>query len=97
MPGPWKEWKTKSRFPTLSTAPFKSRNNGEIFTFPPPRRGPPGKVENQPQVFHFPSSPRDDDNEFPSSNQTPRKEVGPYAASSFVTPLSLRSSGNPVS
>jgi len=30
----WKAWKTKSRFPTLSTAPWKSRKGGEIPTFP---------------------------------------------------------------
>ncbi len=29
----WKAWKTKSRFPTLSTAPWKSRKGGEIPTF----------------------------------------------------------------
>ena len=33
----WKAWKTKSRFPTLSTAPWKSRKGGEISTFPQPR------------------------------------------------------------
>src|SRR5206468_2374685 len=34
--GPWKPWKTKSRFPTVSTAPWKSL--GGIPTFPPLRR-----------------------------------------------------------
>ena len=33
----WTEWKTKSRFPTLSTAPWESRK-GEIPTFPQLRR-----------------------------------------------------------
>jgi hypothetical protein len=36
MPGPWKEWKSKSSFPTLSTAPWKSRKRREIPTFPQP-------------------------------------------------------------
>src|SRR5579862_3405569 len=31
--GPWKRWKTKGRFPTVSTAPWKSL--GGISTFPP--------------------------------------------------------------
>jgi hypothetical protein len=36
MPGPWKAWKTKDGFPTLSTVPWKSRRKREIPTFPPP-------------------------------------------------------------
>src|SRR5579871_1892714 len=36
MPGPWKAWKSKSSFPTLSTVPWKSRRKREIPTFPPP-------------------------------------------------------------
>jgi hypothetical protein len=36
MPGPWKAWKSKSSFPTLSTAPWKSRKEHEIPTFPQP-------------------------------------------------------------
>jgi len=34
MPGRWKAWKTKGRFSTLPTAPWKSRKPGEIPTFP---------------------------------------------------------------
>src|ERR1017187_4479341 len=30
MAGPWGEWKTKSRFPTLPTGPWKSRQHREI-------------------------------------------------------------------
>src|SRR6266700_357548 len=30
----WKAWKTKSRFSTLPSAPWKSRKGGEISTFP---------------------------------------------------------------
>ena len=33
----WKAWKTKIRFPKLPPAPWKSRKNGEIPTFPPLR------------------------------------------------------------
>ena len=32
---PWKLWKTKSRFPIAPTAPWKSRQQREIPTFPP--------------------------------------------------------------
>src|ERR1700682_3642276 len=55
MTGPWKEWKTKPRFPTLPTVPWKSGQPRQISTFPPPRLAPHGKVENQTQVFHFPT------------------------------------------
>src|ERR1035441_8506744 len=34
MAGPWGEWKTKSRFPTLPSGPWKSRQHREIPTFP---------------------------------------------------------------
>ena len=34
----WIEWKTKGRFPTRPTAPWKSRRGGEIPTFPQLRR-----------------------------------------------------------
>lgn len=37
MAGRWKAWKSKSSFPTLSTAPWKSRKGGEIPTFPQPQ------------------------------------------------------------
>ena len=36
--GPWKPWKTKNRFPTAPTVPWKSRRSGGIPTFPPLRR-----------------------------------------------------------
>jgi hypothetical protein len=36
MPVPWKAWKSKSGFSTLSTAPWKSRKQHEIPTFPQP-------------------------------------------------------------
>src|ERR1700689_1235465 len=56
MPGPWKAWKTKPRFSTLSPVPWKSRFR-EIPTFPPPQLAPHGKVENPKPVSHF-STPR---------------------------------------
>ena len=37
MAGPWKVWKSKSSFSTLSTVPWKSRKDREISTFPQPR------------------------------------------------------------
>src|SRR5450631_3903805 len=38
MAGPWKAWKTKGGFSTLPSAPWESRKNREIPTFPQPRR-----------------------------------------------------------
>src|SRR5215831_3689453 len=37
-PGWWKLWKTNPRFPTVPTAPWKSRKSGGIPTFPQLRR-----------------------------------------------------------
>ena len=53
MTGPGKPWKTKNRFSTVSTAPWKSCLVGKISTFPQPGCAPGGKVENQKQVSHF--------------------------------------------
>ena len=47
----WKAWKTKSRFPTLPTTLGNRIRDSHISTAPTRR----GKVENQPQVFHFPT------------------------------------------
>src|SRR5437016_1064514 len=69
MPGPWKEWKTKPRFSTLPTAPWKSRQPREISTFPQLRRAAPGKVENQNQVSTFPHATREDDDDSILKNQ----------------------------
>jgi hypothetical protein len=55
MAGLWKARKSTSSFPSLSTAPWKSRQQREIPTFPQPGVGPDGKVENQNQVSHFPT------------------------------------------
>jgi len=48
MAGPWKAWKTKPRFPPLSTVPWKSGPPRRISTFPPPRRF----------LFPFPQKPK---------------------------------------
>src|SRR5579871_4352270 len=41
-----------------------------------------GKVENQTQVFHFPTAARDYHKRFATKPKTPRKEIGRCAASS---------------
>jgi len=69
----WKERKAKKRLSSLSTAPWKSRPQREIPTFPQLRRRGPyllnkgkpqeefiwvgGKVEIQKQDSHFPTDP----------------------------------------
>src|SRR2546426_9646989 len=78
MPGPWKEWKTKPRFPTLPIVPWKSRKHREISTFPPPRLAPHGKVENQKTVSHFPTRYTRRRLRFPSvQNPNPKKGSRP--------------------
>src|SRR2546422_4323204 len=78
MPGPWKEWKTKPRFPTLPTVPWKSRKHREISTFPPPRLAPHGKAENQKTVSHFPTRYTRRRLRFPSvQNPNPKKGSRP--------------------
>jgi hypothetical protein len=71
MTGPWKAWKSKSSFSTLSPVPWKSRKRREISTFPQPLRLTQvkiktgggrrsvgyGKVEIQKQDSHFPTAP----------------------------------------
>jgi hypothetical protein len=49
----WKAWKTKIRFSTLPTAPWKSRKGGEIPTFPQLRRFVPRakKTGGQEEVW----------------------------------------------
>jgi hypothetical protein len=48
-----------------------------------------GKVENQKQVSHFPTTARDDDSGFSPKTKKPRKDVSRYAASAFpYTPQS---------
>jgi len=54
MPGPWKAWKTKDGFPTLSTVPWKSRRKREIPTFPPPGFAAMGKWKTKSRFPTFP-------------------------------------------
>src|SRR5579872_2472775 len=54
MPGPWKEWKSKNSFPTLSTVPWKSRRKREISTFPPPSFAALGKWKTKSRFPTFP-------------------------------------------
>src|ERR1039458_1324021 len=55
MAGPWREWKTQSRVPTLPTGPWKSLQHREIPTFPRPGFAPDGKGGNQKPVSPFPT------------------------------------------
>ena len=82
MTGPWKAWKSKSSFPTLTTAPWKSRKEREIPTFPQPSFAPDGKVENQKQVSHFPTRGSRRRSLWSSQNQKTKKGIGRCAASS---------------
>lgn len=71
MPGLWKAWKTKGRFPWLSTSPLEIS--------PKPARFPhshgagdeaDGKAENQKQVSRFPTAPN------PFRRSKPRYRAG---------------------
>src|SRR6266699_6946468 len=75
MAGPWKAGKTKPRFPPLSTVPWKSGQLRQISTFPPPRLGPDGKVENHKPVSHFSTRPKRRRFLFPS-HQKPKIKKG---------------------
>ena len=93
MPGPWKAWKTKGGFSTLSTVPWKSRRKREIPTFPPPGFA---AMEKWKTKSRFPTFPQ------PLATMTPvlslkiknqRKEVGPLRGLHIPYPFSLRSNG----
>src|ERR1700687_1953913 len=47
----WKPWKTKSRFPTATTVPWKSRPHREIPTFPPRLLFPPRLTKQQERIL----------------------------------------------
>jgi hypothetical protein len=85
MPGPWKEWKSKGSFPTLSTAPWKSRKHREIPTFPQLQLHGAGKVENQTPVSHFPNAARDDDSCFLPQTQKHTQNLKPEPTRGRVT------------
>ena len=50
----WKAWKAKSRLPPPPTAPWKSRTQREIPTFPQPRRGAQEKWKTKNRFPTFP-------------------------------------------
>jgi hypothetical protein len=79
----WKARKTKGRFSSLPTVPWTTRTHRELPTFPPPRFIPDGKVENQTQVFHFPTVTRDDGPCLYRLELRIKKEVGRFAASAW--------------
>src|ERR1017187_3487676 len=76
MAGPWGEWKTKSRVPTLPTGPWKSRQHREIPTFPPPGLARDGELETQTQVSHSPTRGSRRRPFSLSNSQKHRKEYG---------------------
>src|ERR1700692_1684640 len=61
-PGPWKPWKTKRRFSTVPTAPWKSLKTG-IPTFPPLR-------------LRFPSCEPKNENFRRQADEDPPAEMG---------------------
>lgn len=82
MAGLWKDRKSTSSFPSLPTAPWKSRKRREIPTFPQPGIAPDGKVENQNQVSHFPTRGSQRPLVFPYlQDRNTRKQLGRFAAS----------------
>ena len=83
MPGPWKAWKTKDRFPTLSTVPWKSRRNREIPTFPPPGFAALEKWKTNSRFPTFPQPLATMTSVIFLKTKNQRKEVGRCAASSF--------------
>jgi len=80
MPGPWKEWKSKSSFPTLSTVPWESRQRREIPTFPQPSFAALEKCKTKTRFCTFPP-PLATMITIPSSNPKLKKGVGRHAAS----------------
>ena len=83
MPGPWKAWKTKDEFPTLSTVPWKSRRKREIPTFPPPGFVAMGKWKTNGRFPTFPQPLATMTSVLSLKTKNQRKEVGRYAASAF--------------
>jgi hypothetical protein len=82
MPGPWKEWKSKSSFPTLSTAPWKSRKQREIPTFPQPSFAALEKWKTKTRFSTFPP-PLATIITVPYPNPKTKKGVGRQAASPY--------------
>jgi len=86
MPGPWKAWKSKSSFPTLSTAPWKSRKKREIPTFPQPGFAALEKWKTKSRFSTFPQPLATMILVVSLKTKNQRKEVGRYAASLFSRP-----------
>jgi hypothetical protein len=82
MPGRWKAWKSKSGFPTLSTAPWKSRKQREISTFPQPGFAAMEKWKTKSRFPTFPQPLATTILVLSFQTQKPGKEIGRYAASS---------------
>jgi hypothetical protein len=58
MPGLWKAWKAKIRLSPLSTSPLEISPTAARFPHSHSSDDEGGgKVENQNQVFHFPTAP----------------------------------------
>jgi hypothetical protein len=93
MPGPWKAWKTKDRFSTLSTVPWKSRRNRGIPTFPPPGFAALEKWKTNSRFPTFPEPLATTAAVLSLKTKNQRKEVGRCAASLILYAFSLRSNG----
>ena len=89
--GPWKAWKTKSGFPTLSTVPWKSRRKREIPTFPPPGFASMEKWKTKSRFPTFPRPLATITTVLSLKTKNQRKEVGRCAASSFPVRFSCSS------
>ena len=83
MPGPWTAWKTRNRFPTLSTVPWKSRQKREIPTFPPPGFAAMEKWKTKSRFPPFPQPLATMAPVLYLKTKNQRKEVGRCAASSL--------------
>ena len=83
MAGRWKAWKSKSRIPTLPTAPWKSRKTGEIPTFPQLRRRG-GWKSGKPKTG-FPLSHRPE-----SRSLKPKNKTRLWASPAFRVPTYQR-------
>ncbi len=97
MPGPWKEWKSKSSFPTLSTVPWKSRQRREISTFPQPGFASMGKWKTKTGFPTFPQPLATMTLISLSKNKNQRKEAGRYAASPSIFMIISYWKRNPIS
>jgi hypothetical protein len=86
MPGLWKEWKAKSRLPTLSTSPLEiSPKGGEISTFPQLGRSGLEKWKTKGRFPTFPALLRDYDPVSPLKNQnTPLGGLAPAIAAAAL-------------